>query len=491
MRELLRHHKRSFVLTSVGAIAFRLVFIFALPVVSGDSLIYGDIAKNWLRYGVFGLSTDHGVQPTYIRLPGYPAFLAAIFKIFGMEHYTAAMLTQMFVDVATCFVTAALVLGILAGTRDEVWRRRAERAALSAFFLTAFCPFLANYVAAPLSETWSIFLTAAALLMGIRGMRWTRTTGDPGKDPTLSPKAGDEDAAAFGYWLGCGAVVGIAILFRPDNGLLAAVIGGALLFNLLCAQQKLRMFKAGLAFTLAVVGCMAPWTVRNLRTMHRFEPLAPRYANDPGEPTPMGFNRWVKTWIVDFISVQQVYWNVDGNPVDPNQLPTRAFDNEGQRQRTLKLLDEYNDSLSMTPEFDARFGALAAERIRAHPVRYYIELPLARIADMWLRPRTEMLPIETDWWNYDDHDDESRIAMYLGALNLFYLVMAVVGFVRCRRSANLAAVALLAAFILARTALLGTLENPEPRYTLECFPIVLALAAIGLTRSPRASAKVS
>ena len=48
-----------------------------------------------------------------------------------------------------------------------------------------------------------------------------------------------------------------------------------------------------------------------------------------------------------------------------------------------------------------------------------------------------------------------------------------------------AALALLATFILLRTALLGTLENPEPRYTLECFPIVLALAGIGTSRAPK------
>ena len=104
---------------------------------------------------------------------------------------------------------------------------------------------------------------------------------------------------------------------------------------------------------------------------------------------------------------------------------------------------------------------------------------------MWLRPRTEMLPIETDWWNYDDHDDETRIALGLAAINLFYLLMAMVGWLRCRRRASFTALALLATFILLRTALLGTLENPEPRYTLECFPIVLALAGIGTSRAPK------
>jgi hypothetical protein len=30
-------------------------------------------------------------------------------------------------------------------------------------------------------------------------------------------------------------------------------------------------------------------------------------------------------------------------------------------------------------------------------------------------------------------------------------------------------------FVLLRSAFLGTLPNPEPRYTLECYPVVLLL----------------
>jgi hypothetical protein len=35
----------------------------------------------------------------------------------------------------------------------------------------------------------------------------------------------------------------------------------------------------------------------------------------------------------------------------------------------------------------------------------------------------------------------------------------------------------LAIFVLLRTAFLTTLETPEPRYVLECFPVLLAFAA--------------
>jgi hypothetical protein len=36
---------------------------------------------------------------------------------------------------------------------------------------------------------------------------------------------------------------------------------------------------------------------------------------------------------------------------------------------------------------------------------------------------------------------------------------------------------LLLTFVILRSAFLGTLENPEPRYTLEMYPVVIILAA--------------
>jgi len=31
--------------------------------------------------------------------------------------------------------------------------------------------------------------------------------------------------------------------------------------------------------------------------------------------------------------------------------------------------------------------------------------------------------------------------------------------------------------VILRSVFLGTLENPEPRYTLECYPVVIFLAS--------------
>ena len=63
--------------------------------VNGDSLIYGGMAKNLLLHGRFALTLPSGeMYPTLIRLPGYPLFLAACFRLFGMENYFAAACVQ-------------------------------------------------------------------------------------------------------------------------------------------------------------------------------------------------------------------------------------------------------------------------------------------------------------------------------------------------------------------------------------------------------------
>ena len=163
MRELLALLRRNwlfFVLVTAAALALRLFFVFHLPHVDGDTFIYGDIAKNWLMHGIYGISDGNVIRPTLIRLPGYPGFLAAIFAIVGREHYTVVMIVQALVDTNTCLVIAALALEIMN-----------SGAAKAAYLLSALCPFTANYTAAPLSETLAICCTAHALYYGVRGIK--------------------------------------------------------------------------------------------------------------------------------------------------------------------------------------------------------------------------------------------------------------------------------------------------------------------------------
>ena len=194
--------------------------------------------------------------------------------------------------------------------------------------------------------------------------------------------------------------------------------------------DRLRPPLAGLAYSLrlAVVAALlsllpfVAWTVRNWHTFHVFQPLAPRYANDPGEFAAPGFVRWVKTLTADFTSTSEIYWNGNSDRIDPGNLPARAIDNAAQYQETQRLLQDYNATTTLTPELDARFAQLAQQRIRAHPFRYYVTLPLLRLADMWLRPRVETLNTQLRWWQYAQHPRETCVAIFYGVLNLAYLV---------------------------------------------------------------------
>jgi len=457
VRDLLRKSPRFFLLTVLAALALRLLFIWRFPGVTSDSFIYGDIAKNWLLHGVYGISTPAGPMPTFIRLPGYPAFLAVVFAIFGMEHYRTALVLQMFVDVGTCLLISNIARRLIS-----------ERAAKTAFLLAALCPFLANYAANALTETPEIFFTVLALDLAIAGL-------ERDKDGRIGP------------WLGCGLATGGAILLRPDGGLLLAAIEGYLLVLLILpgfgkARARVRaphlpasqLFRAGLAVGLLSLAPLIPWTLRNLHTLHQFQPLAPRYANQENEFVPAGFNRWVKTWIADYVSVEEIYWQVPGGEMNAQQLPDRAFDSAEQRRQTEELLNDYNSVRHITPGMDARFAALAAERIHHAPLRYYVWLPLLRIADMWLRPRTETLPSDTRWWEFNDDPKWSALAVGLGIIGLLYVGGALVSLSRGRFDFRFG---LLLLFVVLRSLFLGMLENPEPRYTLECYPVVVLLVS--------------
>ena len=172
--------------------------------------------------------------------------------------------------------------------------------------------------------------------------------------------------------------------------------------------------------------------------------------------------------------------------MEVNLLPARAFDSPAQQEETADIFAAYNETTTITPAIDARFNALAAEREHKHPLRSYLELPLLRVLDMWLRPRTEMLNIELRWWQYDRHNAETEFATGYAALNLAYIVLAAIGARRLRRRQAMLVFAILTYCVL-RSLLLATIEAPEARYTIEVFPMLCILAGAACTSRTPAS----
>ncbi|MFY9854098.1 MAG: glycosyltransferase family 39 protein [Terracidiphilus sp.] len=489
---------------ALGAgLALRLWMLKQFFDLHGDPLIYGGLAKNLLLHGSYALTgSDGAIHATLIRLPGYPLFLVFCFSIFGMENYVSAAWLQIAMELVGC-----LMLADFAG---RIAPQSVSRGAMHAtLWLAALCPFTAVYAAQPMTESLTLFVMALALWSAAR----------------FCEKPGWGLALWFTF------AVSYAALLRPDGALVGVTLAPALLMGLRrkkrlsgakahghfatflarlkscpdtdatglkscpdtdagsvdswrdasqgssgASEAQLSQPRPARMAVVCVLLALTPfavWTWRNERVFHVFVPLAPRLATDPGENPHPGWERWMKSWCLDFASTYEIYWNVPGDNLDLSKLPARAFDSPAQYAETAKLAADYNRKQDLTPEIDARFGKLADERIDAHPLRSFLWLPLARMADMWLRPRVENLPIDLDWWVYAHHNAETRFSWAYAGLNALYLLLGFAGLMLRPRFW----LPMLAYFVL-RSAMLMTVEAPEARYTLECFPMLFALGGV-------------
>jgi len=465
----------------VVGICLRLFFVLKFPANSGDTVLYEQMAANWLKHHAYAMEVHGTITPVDLRMPGYPAYLAIVYWLTGKTGDAAhlfVMLGQIAVDVLGCAFVVWLA-GLLLVLGDP--HARQAPVLRAAWWLAMLCPFTANYNAAVLTEIFAITLTAIAfvLLVGL-----TSAAHDLLHPPKLRPW---EWPIEIGPWaVAGGLVVGVGTLFRPEAPILLAAgwLGTAV--------QLLRSGRVTVWLRLVVmsgVACLlplAPWAVRNFITLHEVQFLAPKNSNLPGELVPAGFMAWEKTWLFRMKDCYLTAWKLNGEAIEVDQLPARAFDTEEEKQRVAMILERYNDELTLTPEEDAAFAQVARERTVRHPLRTYVWLPMLRAGTLWFAPRIELLPVSgvvfplAQAWEDDKVDQVVTAGLFL--LSIFYTGLAVWGAVKlCRWSAAArSAVLLLVVFAVIRTAFLTTLETPEPRYLLECFPALIALGAIAL-----------
>jgi hypothetical protein len=454
------HKMRANLAAAVCAgLALRVYLVLKFPVAdTGDAPFYIELAWNWLKNGVYGFAVHGQLTPVDMRVPGYPAFLAAVFAVAGQSP-RAAMLAQVVVDLATCFVIAL----IAARLAPESSRRRV---ALAGLWLAALCPFTANYTAVVLTETLVIFLTALGILVLLQ----TDVGG-----------AHVARASAFlaNPWLLAGIVVGFGALVRPETPLLLFAAGWVLLGKWWRPADWMKLTRAGLLLGLGLLIPLLPWAARNWRTLHDVQFLAPRYSELPGEYTPLGFTAWTNTWMWRFRDVYLTQWKVNEEEIAIDELPAYAFDSQDEKERMADLLDEYNEALTIDPPLDQEFREIGRERTERHPLRTYVKVPLLRTLTLWFTPRVELLPSSGHLWplreEWQDDRPDFLVTLGLSVVNMIYLALALAGAWLARRRPGWA---LLILFCVVRTLFfVKFVETPEPRYVLECFPAVIALAA--------------
>jgi hypothetical protein len=451
--------RRGLLWVGIG-LALRLLLLWFPRPTDDDTLDYLQLGHNLLHHGIYGLGSGDDISASLFRLPGYPLILATFEQLFSRvwphAWMNTVLLLQVFADVAGGLLLAAFARRYLS-----------DRAAEITLALAMLCPFTAAYSGIAMTECLSIFAVALGIYAAGRAL--------------AAEHEGERDYAAL-VWSGCAAA--LAMMLRPDGALLCIATAAGLFFYIFryraAAQSRGRAFRHGLStasiYCFVALLPLAPWTIRNWAQFQVFQPLAPRFINDPGDPVNLGVHRWLLTWTAEFVNTANVCWNLGSDSIDLADLPPRVYDSLQQREQTVQVIADYNRTNQISSELDERFAALAADRIRAHPLRFYLVLPLLRVADMTLRPRTEAFYLDVFWWRWSEHPGQTIAATLLGLINLAYVAAAAWAFLRGR----VPLAWMLGGYLLLRCLLLVTMDHPEPRYTLECFPIFIVAAAAAL-----------
>lgn len=448
----------------------RWFFISHFNPFAGDAKFYEELARNWLSHGVYGRILHGQLLPTDERMPGYPAFLAAIYRTLGQSR-AAVTSIQVVVDLMTCVLTA-----LIAAQLAPVAKRRLV--ATIALWLAALCPFTASYTGVVLTETLATFVTTLAVLIFVRALTHS--------DMNITRNAISENLLLkyVAWFFVGGLVVGLGTLVRPETPLTLAAIG-----VVLCARwwRPVNWWKLALAILWLGAGLilpLAPWAARNVLSVGHVQFLAPPHAETPGDQVLPGFYNWTQTWLVKFRDAYSVSWKLGEKlPIDINAIPQYAFDSQDERARVADLINEYNKRALITPALNFQFAQLASERAARYPIRTNIIIPFERAWWTWFTPRIELLPYSGNLWPareaWHNNATEFSATLGLGILNYIYVGMALVGAWKFRGRTE---ISFLLAFMLIRTAFLTQLQTVEPRYVMECFPAVLVLCSLAWTK---------
>src|SRR5258705_1277090 len=325
-----------------------------------DGRVYDQMARNLLERHVYSHESEPPFAPSLIRMPGYPLFLAGVYSVSGNNGKTAARLVQALLDTATC----AMVAFVAFLWEPEESRKR--RSSIAALALAAICPFTTIYVATILTETPTMFFAIGMTLTATLALRATNTK------------------KTLWLWLATGLLAGVAVLFRPDSGLFALALGLTLVTATLGRTSEVKLSKQrdeilhrtartsylGAVFSLAFCLALVPWTIRNYRVFHLFQPLSPAHAEMPGEFVPRGYLTWARTWIDDGRYIGPTIWLLDTGPIKLASIPDRAFDSAEEKQRVGALLEKYNRPVEepglFTDEQDSKDPASSADQSQPH-----------------------------------------------------------------------------------------------------------------------------
>ncbi|MDD5713020.1 MAG: glycosyltransferase family 39 protein [Smithellaceae bacterium] len=227
----------------IGSFTFRYLH-HSQPInrIGGDQQVYNQLAVNLLMGHGFSQSPVPPYRPSIVRTPGYPAFLALIYMVFGIEHFEAVRIAQILLMSLSALILFAMAFLI----------SNNKLVALLSLLFFSFYGF--NYYSGLgvysylFTESLVIFIINASILLLIVSMR--------------------QHSITLSFTLGI--VLALAMLTRPSNLLLPLVIA---LF-ILWVRFSRQTITSVIFMLLAIVIVVSPWTIRNHLQFGKFIPLS-------------------------------------------------------------------------------------------------------------------------------------------------------------------------------------------------------------------------
>jgi 4-amino-4-deoxy-L-arabinose transferase-like glycosyltransferase len=385
--------------------------------------------------------------PEVIRTPGYPAFVAVIYKLFGEQTLPVAV-AQAFVFALICWIVYA-VANRLAG----------ERTATIAAFMTALFPPLPYYGALVLTEVWTTFVLSLAFLACLRAMQRDR----------------------YGDFVLAGALFSATTIVRPAFVLLP--FGLAIAMPLFVPSERSRARRIGHwgAFAVAAALTLTPWFTYNYVYLGRFT-LSPAGGIGRGlwEGTWQG--RWSGRAHNDLTHIAEVTTDraeLDGRVREVAAAEGIAADG---------MLDYVHEWQDIRRIWESPTDPMERARARDVADQEYFRVAIEHIrSDLpgWIVRHTTRSPLIL--WATDipiRYTDINRVnpnvVRAIWVVQVGLLLVAAAGLAVLFRRGRYAEAALLALSLLYVTGVHVPLLC-ETRQSLPVKPLVLALAAIAIT----------
>ncbi len=228
--------------------------------------------------------------PEVIRTPGYPAFVALVYKVAGTSHMAVA--------VAQAFVFAGIALLVFAIAR----RVASEQTALVAAGLTALYSPLPYFGALVLTELWTAFVATVAMLMCLRAVQHRRV--------------GDFAVA--------GVLLSATTLVRPAFVLLPFFLAIAMPLLVPAERRRPALARWGV-LALAAAITLTPWFTYNYVYLGKFT-LSPAGG--------VGRGLWEGAWQGHWAGrVQSDLTALAGEPIDDATLDARVRELAARHRR--------------------------------------------------------------------------------------------------------------------------------------------------------------